>query len=107
MGTFEFVESKRICRLYRLPSSEAYASIASYKYFMDQTYDQFLGAYLKGMKNDDLKWQEKLDYNIGIDVDIAHNFTLKFDYYISQTTNTLLDFTIPLPPFYFCEREYW
>ena len=36
-----------------------------------------------------------LDYNIGIDVDIAHNFTLKFDYYISQTTNTLLDFTIP------------
>lgn len=24
-------------------SSEAYASIASYKYFMDQTYDQFLG----------------------------------------------------------------
>ena len=76
-------------------SSEAYASIASYKYFMDQTYDQFLGAYLKGMKNDDLKWQEKLDYNIGIDVDIAHNFTLKFDYYISQTTNTLLDFTIP------------
>lgn len=43
----------------------------------------------------DLKWQEKLDYNIGIDVDVAHNFTLKFDYYISKTTNTLLDFTLP------------
>lgn len=76
-------------------SSEAYAALASYNYFLDQTYDQFMGAYLKGMKNDDLQWQEKLDYNIGLDVDFNHNFTLKFDYYISQTTNTLLDFTLP------------
>ena len=76
-------------------SSDAYASIASYKYFLDQTYDQFMGAYLKGKRNDDLKWQEKLDYNVGVDVDIAHNFTLKFDYYIANTKNTLLDFTLP------------
>lgn len=76
-------------------SAEAYASLASYKYFMDRNYDNFQGAYLKGMRNDDLKWQEKLDYNVGIDVNIAHNFTLKFDYYIAQTKNTLLDFTLP------------
>lgn len=37
----------------------------------------------------------KLDYNVGVDVDIAHNFTLKFDYYIANTKNTLLDFTLP------------
>lgn len=76
-------------------SADAYASIASYNYYMDRDYDNFQGAYLKGMRNDDLKWQEKLDYNVGIDVNIAHNFTLKFDYYIAQTKNTLLDFTIP------------
>lgn len=76
-------------------SSDAYAAIASYVYFLDRNYDQFMGSYLKGMKNDDLKWQEKLDYNVGIDVDVAHNFTLKLDYYISKTTNTLLDFTLP------------
>lgn len=58
----------------------------------------FWGAYLKGMKNDDLKWQEKLDYNIGIDVDIAHNFTLKFDYYISQTTIRCWILQFLLPP---------
>ena len=76
-------------------SSDAYASIASYLYFMDRNYDNFQGAYLKGMKNDDLRWQEKLDYNIGIDLNIAHNFTLKFDYYIAQTKNTLVDLSIP------------
>lgn len=76
-------------------SDDAYASIASYKYFMDRNYDNFQGAYLKGMKNDDLRWQEKLDYNVGIDINIASNFTLKFDYYLAKTKNTLLDFTIP------------
>jgi len=76
-------------------SSEAYAALASYNYFLDKVYDQFMGASLKGMKNDDLQWQEKLDYNIGLDVDFNHNFTLKFDYYIALTTNTLLSFTLP------------
>ena len=76
-------------------NEDAYAAIASYKYFMDRNYDNFQGAYLKGMKNDDLRWQEKLDYNVGIDINIASNFTLKFDYYLAKTKNTLLDFTIP------------
>ena len=52
-------------------------------------------AMLKGMRNDDLKWQEKFDYNIGVDFNLGRVLGLKFDYYIGKTKNNLLDFDIP------------
>ena len=76
-------------------SSEAYASLATYKYLLEDVYMGFIGAELKGMRNDDLKWQEKLDYNVGVDFNIGRLFSLKFDYYISKTKNNLLDFDLP------------
>lgn len=73
----------------------AYQSMATYKYFLDKTYVGFLGSYLKGMVNDDLKWQKKMDYNVGLDVNLKRKLVLKFDYYLSITDNTLVDFTLP------------
>ena len=73
----------------------AYQAMATYKYFTDQTYGGFLGSYLKGMENKELKWQKKLDYNVGVDVDIKRVLSLKFDYYVSITDNTLIDFSLP------------
>lgn len=76
-------------------SADAYAAIATYTYNLDRLYDNFLGATLKGMHNKDLKWQDKLDYNIGFDFNFMRRVSLKFDYYISETNNTLIDFTLP------------
>ena len=76
-------------------SQDAYASIGSYKYFMNRTYAGFLGGYLKGMRNDDLKWQKKMDYNLGLDVNIKSRFSVTFDLYRSVTENTLIDLTLP------------
>lgn len=74
---------------------DSYQSMATYFYYLDKVYNGFLGAYLKGMANDDLKWQKKMDYNIGLDLNLKNRFSLKFDYYISNTDNTLIDFTLP------------
>ena len=76
-------------------SQDAYASMATYKYLLDHTYTDYLGAELKGMKNDDLKWQKKMDYNVGIDMNIKRRFSLTFDIYRSVTENTLISLTLP------------
>ena len=76
-------------------SSEAYASLATYEYDLERVYMGFLGAKLKAMRNEDLKWKEKFDYNVGLDFNIGRLFSMKFDYYIGKTKNNLLDFDIP------------
>lgn len=47
-------------------SSEAYASLATYEYDLERVYMGFLGSKLKAMRNEDLKWKEKFDYNVGL-----------------------------------------
>lgn len=76
-------------------SSEAYASLATYEYDLERVYMGFLGSKLKAMRNEDLKWKEKFDYNVGLDFSIGRLFSMKFDYYIGKTKNNLLDFDIP------------
>ena len=76
-------------------SSEAYASLATYEYDLERVYMGFLGSKLKVMRNEDLKWKEKFDYNVGLDFNIGRLFSMKFDYYIGKTKNNLLDFDIP------------
>lgn len=73
----------------------SYQSIATYNYFLDKVYQGFLGSYLKGLANPDLKWQQKMDYNVGLDFSILRKLTGRFDYYRSITENTLVDFTLP------------
>jgi len=73
----------------------SYQSIATYKYFLDRIYQNYLGAYLMGMSNSDLKWQQKMDYNIGLDMNIRKKLILRLDYYKSITENTLIDYTLP------------
>jgi TonB-linked SusC/RagA family outer membrane protein len=73
----------------------SYQSIATYKYVLDRVYQNYLGAYLMGLANDDLKWQQKMDYNIGADINILKKFIVRLDYYQSITENTLVDYSLP------------
>jgi TonB-linked SusC/RagA family outer membrane protein len=73
----------------------SYQSIATYKYFLDRVYQGYLGAYLMGLANDDLRWQQKMDYNVGADISIMKKVQLRLDYYQSITQNTLVDYTLP------------
>lgn len=76
-------------------SQDAYASIPTYVYSLDRTYTGLLSSQLQGMKNDDLKGQRKMDYNVGFDMNIKRRFSLTFDAYRSITDNTLIDLTLP------------
>lgn len=72
-----------------------YQALATFSYYGDQIYDDWLGAYLLGLPNDRLKWQKTQDWNIGFDLLLFNRFTAKFDYYITNTKDQLLDITIP------------
>lgn len=73
----------------------SYQAMATYNYFLDKIYQGYLGATLKGLANPDLKWQQKMDYNAGLDFSIKRKLSGRFDYYHSITENTLIDLTLP------------
>lgn len=76
-------------------NQDAYAAVGSYLYFMDRTYRGNLAAYLKGMRNQELKWQQKMDYNVGLDLNIKRRISITLDFYRSITENMLSPITLP------------
>ena len=71
-----------------------YQAMATYKYFTNAEYDNIVGAYLMGMANDKLKWQRTQDVNIGMDAQLLKGLSFRFDYYVSNTDNLLVDFDL-------------
>lgn len=76
-------------------SRDAYGSMATYIYNLDRTYTGFMGGYLRGMQNRDLKWQRELGLNVGMDVNIMRRLIVKIDIYKKMTDNTLINLTLP------------
>lgn len=72
-----------------------YQAMATYSFFTNQLYDNISGAYLLALSNDNLRWQETLDMNVGADIRLKDGLNLRFDYYVSNTNNLLIDFTLP------------
>ncbi|MBP3290133.1 MAG: SusC/RagA family TonB-linked outer membrane protein, partial [Alistipes sp.] len=70
------------------------AAVATYKYYTGVNYQGQTGAYLAQLANSLLRWEQKMDYNVGVDMRLQ-NLGLSFDYYISDTENMLTDMTIP------------
>lgn len=73
----------------------AYQAMATYNYYTDSYYDNVVGAKLMGLANEDLKWQQTMDYNFAIDANVLNRISLRFDYYISRTSNLLTDLGLP------------
>ncbi len=70
------------------------AAIATYQYYSGITYDGQTGSFLSRLPNSKLKWEQKKDYNIGFDLNVAR-FSLSFDYYRADTKDMLTNVTIP------------
>lgn len=68
---------------------ESYLAMATYAYFNNRVYDDVIGANLLALSNPDLKWQQTLDKNIGLDLTLFKRFNLSFDFY-TKTTSDLL-----------------
>lgn len=70
-------------------STAAYNAIASYEYFLDSHYNNLLGAQLKSMRNETLKWQQKMEYNFGLDFNFKNRYSMSLEYYLQTTNNTV------------------
>ena len=74
----------------------AYQALSTYGYYTDQRYFNWMGAYLMGLGNEDLQWQQAMKYNVGLDGEfLTRRLKLTADYYI-ETTKDLVS-TINLP----------
>ncbi|MBE9599363.1 SusC/RagA family TonB-linked outer membrane protein [Pedobacter sp. MC2016-24] len=72
-----------------------YQAMATYTFFTNSTYDNISGTYLSALANNNLRWQEKIDNNIGIDISVMKRLNIRFDYYLANTNNLLTDLTLP------------
>lgn len=73
----------------------SYQALATFAYYQDMAYDGWVGSYLLGLPNDDLKWQKTQEYNAGFDMNLWGRLSARLDYYAENTKDQLLDLTIP------------
>lgn len=59
-------------------------SIAINGYYIEDRYRGAIGSYLENMENPTLKWEQKLDYNIGLDA-VLKGVDIRVDFYKSIT----------------------
>ncbi len=75
------------------PNFMTNVSIATYEYYPDALYQGFPGTYLVSLSNPDLRWENKLDYNAGLDIRI-NRFSGRVDYYNSYTENLVTPISV-------------
>lgn len=65
-------------------------SLAVYNYYNDSFYNGFTGVSLDNMENPYLGWEQKTDYNVGLDFRTKRS-TIVIDAYISDTENLIFN----------------
>lgn len=74
----------------------SYQALSTMKYFADDRYYNWMGAYLIALGNDNLTWQQKMNYNLGMDASFLNNrLTANIDVY-KEVTNDLVS-SVSLP----------
>lgn len=68
-------------------------AVGTYNYYTDYNYDGFTGAYLSNLPNPQLMWEQKKDYNVGLDATIGI-LNLRADYYDSYTENMVTNVSV-------------
>jgi len=73
-----------------------YQAKTTYEYKADYQYYTGIGAVPKSMGNPDLKWQKKLNNNVGITTAVLDSrINLSFDYYNNTTYDLLMPINLP------------
>lgn len=69
---------------------DAYQALSTYRYYTNDRYFSWNGAYLLGLGNEDLRWQQALKYDIGFDAEfLKGRLKITADYYTSTTRDLL------------------
>ena len=73
-----------------------YQSQTMYIYDKDNIYMHGVGADIKDLGNDNLKWQRKFSFNVGADLDFCEGrFSMSAELFREKTKDLLLDMSIP------------
>ena len=74
----------------------SYDAMPTFVYYSNRSYNGSIGSYIQGLANEELKWQEKYDTNIGLDLSLFNNrLSGRFDYYVAQTKGMVTNVTVP------------
>lgn len=75
----------------------AYQAKATYNFYLNDRYWQWIGAYQKALENPDLEWQKTDKFNAGIEIELFDSrFNVMFDVYKEKTSNLLSSMELPL-----------
>lgn len=70
-------------------------ALTTYLFDFEKIYHDSFGVNLAGYGNPELKWQNTLTYNVGVDATFLNGFaTFNGDFYVKQTKNLLLPVTV-------------
>nr|WP_295876519.1 SusC/RagA family TonB-linked outer membrane protein [uncultured Chitinophaga sp.] len=74
----------------------AYQALSTYQYYTNDRYHNWTGAFLQGLGNPGLKWQQKMNYNIGLETELFdRRLSLIADYYIESTNGMISSVNLP------------
>ncbi len=74
----------------------AYQSLTTYRYFTDDRYYSWIGAYPFAMGNNELKWQTSIKKNIGADMEFFNRrLQLRADVYVETTKDLVSSVNLP------------
>lgn len=74
----------------------AYQALSTYGYYTDQRYFNWMGSYLLGLGNEDLKWQQAMKYNVGMDAEfLQRRLKLTTDFYLETTEDLVSSINLP------------
>ncbi|MDE7074568.1 MAG: SusC/RagA family TonB-linked outer membrane protein, partial [Odoribacter sp.] len=73
-----------------------YQALTTYRYFTNQTYEYWTGAYMIGLGNPDLTWQKTKQANVGLETMLFNGrVRLNVDWYNKLTEALLTDINLP------------
>ena len=76
---------------------DSYQALASFRYITDRRYYNWMGATMIGLGNEDLQWQQKMNYNVGGEMKLIDNrISLAGDFYIETAKDLVSSVDIPM-----------
>ncbi len=74
----------------------SYQALSTYRYYTNDRYYSWLGSYMLGLGNPDLRWQQKMNYNAGIEASFLKNrLNIVADVYLEKVNDLVSSVDLP------------
>ena len=77
-------------------SFDPFQAVSKYEYNVTERYRYAIGAYMKGLANNSLKWQKTVQHNVGLDIELfKRRLNISANMYYNLSKSLLSDLTLP------------